>query len=151
MIEIIDYSAYSIAVFGDTKIIKDKLKELGGRYNPYLTIRDKKQAGWIFKKDMRDKVQDIVLQQPTTNTTPSPLPKSIPPPSEVNNVPEVSIPNQVEIFLKQIPNQVEIVLKQIEQFKKEMELLKAENIRLKEDNKRLKEENDLYQQMFEDL
>lgn len=33
-VEIIDYSEKAIAVIGDTKPIKDQLKELGGRFNP---------------------------------------------------------------------------------------------------------------------
>lgn len=45
-INIIDYSAKAIAVIGDTKPIKDKLKELGGKFNFRLTCG----AGWIFPK-----------------------------------------------------------------------------------------------------
>ena len=36
-VEIIDYSEKAIAVIGDTKPIKDQLKELGGRFNSRLT------------------------------------------------------------------------------------------------------------------
>jgi hypothetical protein len=43
-IQIIQYSEKSIAVIGDTKPIKDKLKELGGSFNFRLTCG----AGWIF-------------------------------------------------------------------------------------------------------
>lgn len=45
-VKIIDYSEKAIAVIGDTKPIKDKLKELGGRFNFRLTCG----AGWIFPK-----------------------------------------------------------------------------------------------------
>ena len=37
IIELFEYSDKSIAVFGDTKEIKQKLKLLGGRYNKNLT------------------------------------------------------------------------------------------------------------------
>lgn len=45
-IQVIEYSDKSIAVIGDTKPIKDKLKELGGKFNFRLTCG----AGWIFPK-----------------------------------------------------------------------------------------------------
>lgn len=41
-----NYSPYSIAITGDTKQIKDVLKDLGGVYNRYL----KCGAGWIIPK-----------------------------------------------------------------------------------------------------
>lgn len=47
---LVDYSERAVAVFGDTKSIKEILKELGGRFNPGLTYNDKKQCGWIFPK-----------------------------------------------------------------------------------------------------
>lgn len=46
MLEIIDYSEKAFAVIGDTKPVKDQLKELGGRWNSHL----KCGAGWIFSK-----------------------------------------------------------------------------------------------------
>lgn len=49
-IRIVDYSERSIAVIGDTKSIKDKLMDLGGKFNPNLTVGGKKTAGWIFTK-----------------------------------------------------------------------------------------------------
>lgn len=50
---IIDYSENAIAVTGDTKPIKDKLKALGGRFNPRL----KCGAGWIFPKKKLEEVK----------------------------------------------------------------------------------------------
>jgi hypothetical protein len=44
-IQLIEYGA-GLAVIGDTRPIKDKLKELGGRFNFRLTCG----AGWVFKK-----------------------------------------------------------------------------------------------------
>jgi hypothetical protein len=45
---IVDYSEKALAVFGDTRPVKDELKALGGRFNPKLTHEGTKKAGWIF-------------------------------------------------------------------------------------------------------
>lgn len=58
-LEIVDYSEKAIAVFGDTKAIKEQLKELGGRFNPSLNYNGEKRAGWIFSKKQTDKVRAI--------------------------------------------------------------------------------------------
>ena len=47
---IVDYSEKALAVFGDTKPIKEQLMALGGRFNPKLMHEGTKKAGWIFKK-----------------------------------------------------------------------------------------------------
>lgn len=52
-VQIIDYSARAIAVIGDTKPIKDKLKAMGGRFNFRLSCG----AGWIFPKTRLEEVQ----------------------------------------------------------------------------------------------
>lgn len=59
-LEIVDYSEKSIAVFGDTKAIKDQLKDLCGRFNPALNYNGKKRAGWIFSKKQTDKVRELL-------------------------------------------------------------------------------------------
>ena len=46
----VEYSAKAVAVFGDTKSIKDELRSMGGRFNSRLTINGNKIAGWIFSK-----------------------------------------------------------------------------------------------------
>jgi hypothetical protein len=51
-VKIIDYSERAIAVLGDTKPIKDKLKELGGKFNFRLSCG----AGWIFPKTKQAEV-----------------------------------------------------------------------------------------------
>tara|TARA_R110000868_G_scaffold17344_1_gene76397 strand:- start:50928 stop:52073 length:1146 start_codon:yes stop_codon:yes gene_type:complete len=51
IVEIVTYGEKAIAVFGDTKPMKDKLKALGGRFNPFLTNNGEKMAGWVFPKD----------------------------------------------------------------------------------------------------
>lgn len=59
-LEIVDYSEKAIAVFGDTKAVKDQLKELGGRFNPSLNYDGEKRAGWIFSKKQADKVKELI-------------------------------------------------------------------------------------------
>lgn len=45
-LQIIDYSPKSFAIIGETKAVKEKLKELGGKFNFRLTCG----PGWIFPK-----------------------------------------------------------------------------------------------------
>jgi len=52
-VKILPYSDKAFAVVGDTKPIKDTLKQLGGRFNPYL----KTGAGWIFNLKKLDEVE----------------------------------------------------------------------------------------------
>lgn len=59
-LEIVDYSEKAVVVFGDTKAIKDQLKELGGRFNPALKHNGEKRAGWIFGKKQADKVKKLM-------------------------------------------------------------------------------------------
>jgi hypothetical protein len=56
-IEIVDYSEKSFAVIGDTKAIKDTLKELGGRFNFRLSCG----AGWIFSKTKLEDVKKVLF------------------------------------------------------------------------------------------
>lgn len=59
-IEVVDYSEKAVAVFGDTKAIKEQLKELGGCFNPSLNYNGEKRAGWIFSKKQADKVKELI-------------------------------------------------------------------------------------------
>lgn len=59
-LDIVDYSEKAIAVFGDTKAIKDQLKVLGGRFNPSLNYNGEKRAGWIFSKKQANKVKELI-------------------------------------------------------------------------------------------
>ena len=52
-IQIVDYSEKAIAIIGDTKPIKDLLKELGGSFNMRLSCG----AGWIFSKKSEQRVR----------------------------------------------------------------------------------------------
>ncbi len=58
--EIVDYSEKAIALFGDTKAIKDLLKAMGGKFNPKLTHNNEKQAGWIFSHSKKNELQTVL-------------------------------------------------------------------------------------------
>jgi hypothetical protein len=58
---IVDYTEKAIAVFGETKSYKNKLSEIGGKYNASLTHENEKKAGWIFSKAKRDIVKQTVM------------------------------------------------------------------------------------------
>lgn len=53
---VVEYSAKAVAVFGETKAIKDELKAMGGRFNSRLTFNGKKLAGWIFPKSQEQRL-----------------------------------------------------------------------------------------------
>lgn len=58
---LVDYSDKALALFGDTKPIKDTLKEMGGRFNPALNHNGIKEAGWVFSKSKRELLNSIVM------------------------------------------------------------------------------------------
>jgi hypothetical protein len=69
--ELLDYTDKSFVVIGEnTKLFKDKLKELGGRYNPNLTHPETKEkmAAWIFSKKQKEKLQSFVQENPTISS-----------------------------------------------------------------------------------
>lgn len=53
---LVEYSEKAIAVFGETKAIKDELKAMGGKFNSRLTFNGKKLAGWIFSKSQEQRL-----------------------------------------------------------------------------------------------
>ncbi|MDR0824718.1 MAG: fusion protein [Prevotella sp.] len=53
---LVEYSDKAVAVFGETKAIKDELKAMGGRFNCRLTFNGKKLAGWIFPKSQEQRL-----------------------------------------------------------------------------------------------
>lgn len=71
--KIINYSEKAIAIVGDTISIKDKLKEMGGRYNPRLTCG----AGWIFPKSKKEQLNKILLDYPYNNIANNLLKKTL--------------------------------------------------------------------------
>lgn len=84
-LEVVDYSEKAIAVFGDTKAIKEQLKELGGRFNPSLNYNGEKRAGWIFSKKQADKVKELIA------------------PTELPALPEIETSKDNIIEWKEIP------------------------------------------------
>jgi hypothetical protein len=58
--QLVNYSEKAVALFGNTKPIKDKLKEIGGRFNPFLNNNGEKMAGWIFPKSKLSELQTIL-------------------------------------------------------------------------------------------
>lgn len=71
-VRIIDYSERAIAIVGNTKQIKDKLKAAGGRFNAKLSCG----PGWIFSKKMYDTIQGIINGDNKTQSTPEPRQKN---------------------------------------------------------------------------
>lgn len=71
-INIVDYSEKAFAVIGDTKPLKDKLKELGGSFNPRLSCG----AGWIFSKKKLAEVT-AALSETEQTTEPTELKKEV--------------------------------------------------------------------------
>lgn len=61
-INIVAYSDKAIVVTGDTKPIKDKLKELGGSFNPRLSCG----AGWVFPKRKLAEITKALQEEPET-------------------------------------------------------------------------------------
>ena len=81
IIELFEYSDKSIAVFGDTKEIKQKLKLLGGRYNKNLTHPENrnKSPGWIFsikKKELIESELSINIHKKPKKTFEKSIEKS---------------------------------------------------------------------------
>lgn len=59
---IVDYSEKCVALFGDTKPIKDELKKLGGRFNANLRPfdDDTRVPGWVFPKKCKDDIMKLI-------------------------------------------------------------------------------------------
>lgn len=58
--DIVQYSDKAIAVFGNTKAIKDQLKAIGGRFNAFLNYNGSKAAGWIFSKAKETQLKNYI-------------------------------------------------------------------------------------------
>jgi len=57
---VVPYSPKAIAVFGDTKQFKDKLKELGCKFNPFLKEGEVKKPGWIASVKHKAEIEQFV-------------------------------------------------------------------------------------------
>jgi len=51
-LEVVDYSEKAVAIFGDTKAVKEELKAAGARFNMYLIRDGVKTPGWILAKSV---------------------------------------------------------------------------------------------------
>jgi hypothetical protein len=61
-IQIENYSEKAIKIYGDTKPLKDTLRSLGAKYNPYL----KGGPGWIASAKKRETFEAIIYSAPTS-------------------------------------------------------------------------------------
>lgn len=72
MLQVIRYSDKAVAVTGDTRAAKDKLKSMGGRFNAKLTCG----PGWIFKADRLPELEALIsgaaVMPADTRTTEAP-------------------------------------------------------------------------------
>jgi len=60
---LIDYSHKSCVLYGeDTQIYKDKLKELGGKWNRNLSYNDNPIKGWIFPLKYKKSVKEFLKE-----------------------------------------------------------------------------------------
>ena len=88
-IQIVTYSEKAIKIYGDTKPLKDALRSLGAKYNPYL----KGGPGWIASKTKEVEIRAVIGNpQPVTLANvevvsapiyapPTPTPTPTPPPT----------------------------------------------------------------------
>ncbi len=59
-LELVKYSERSVAVFGDTKRVKDQLKAAGGKYNSALKRGSSSTPGWIFPLCQQSKLANLM-------------------------------------------------------------------------------------------
>lgn len=59
-LEIVEYSEKAIAVFGDTKPIKNVLKGLNGLFRANLTYNGERRAEWIYSRKQEQKVHETL-------------------------------------------------------------------------------------------
>ena len=54
------YSQRSVAVFGDTYPFRKQLKEIGGKYNKFLSYNEQKTPGWIFSLTKLEALEQLL-------------------------------------------------------------------------------------------
>lgn len=59
-LQLVKYSDRAVALIGDTKQIKDKLKELWGSYNPNLRINGQTVKGWVFSAKREPQLRQLI-------------------------------------------------------------------------------------------
>jgi len=120
-ISIVNYSEKAIAVFGNTKDIKDHLAGLGGKFNPSLKQNDERVPGWVFPTSKKEEVRKIItaFSQGTLGE----------PPKKVEKVSAVSSPAETftiskEMFLALV-TRIEKLEAELEISKKTIEKLSS--------------------------
>ncbi len=104
-LSLVEYSAKSVAVIGDTKPHKDTLKELGGKWNSRL----KCGPGWIYPKT---KIEDITKKMKGTGSSSPKLVKQKPSSPPIMNQWDVNLRKTMqkseatEKRIKMLENQV---------------------------------------------
>jgi len=65
---LVDYSDKSCVLYGeDTQIYKDKIKELGGKWNRNLSYDGNPIKGWIFPLKYKNSIQKFLEELRTTS------------------------------------------------------------------------------------
>lgn len=59
-LEVIDYSAKSVVVFGNSIAIKATLKQMGGKYNAKLKRNDDVVCGWVFPIEKKNSITKFI-------------------------------------------------------------------------------------------
>ena len=71
--KIVNYSERSVAVFGNSKALRDRFKALGGKFNSSLKWDGASRAGWIFCKGQLEEVRLVIesskREESTQNNT----------------------------------------------------------------------------------
>jgi hypothetical protein len=57
---IVDYSPKSIALFGNTKPIKQQLLDLHGSFNRHLRYNNEPTPGWVFSKKRESAIRQLI-------------------------------------------------------------------------------------------
>lgn len=70
--EVVDYSEKAIALFGDTKPLKDELAAIGGTFNSFLRYGKEKRAGWVFSKKKVEDLKRLILAHSNIPEVPEP-------------------------------------------------------------------------------
>jgi hypothetical protein len=59
-LRLVKYSEKAYALFGETKPLRNQLKEIGGKFNPYLKENGEKSPGWIFSAKKLEQLTELV-------------------------------------------------------------------------------------------
>jgi hypothetical protein len=110
-IQLEKYSEKSIAIFGeDTKLIKDELLELGGKYNPNLKgDGETKRAGWIFPLIKEENVKKLIESSKLKSHS-VPVDKKIPIKNTDSNMISALL-SRIELLEIEVTNMKRILLK----------------------------------------